>query len=88
MKVSSPIGELPFAPQRLRLSRRGLDIDGAMGAWPAHVHVDASDLPALGRLLPLRALTFAAAGLLLAVGARRRLHPTTPRRRSRYVRCP
>ena len=85
MKVSSPIGELPFEPRRLRLSRHGLDIDGAMGAWPAHVHVDASDLPALGRLLPLRALSFAAAGLLVACAGRRRLNPTTPRRRSRHV---
>jgi hypothetical protein len=56
-----------------------------MGAWPAHVHVDASDLPALGRLLPLRALSFAAAGLLVACAGRRRLNPTTPRRRSRHV---
>jgi hypothetical protein len=85
VKVSSPIGELPFEPRRLRLSRHGLDIDGAMGAWPAHVHVDASDLPALGRLLPLRALSFAAAGLLVACAGRRRLNPTTPRRRSRHV---
>jgi hypothetical protein len=76
VKVSSPIGELPFEPRRLRLSRRGLDIDGVMGAWPAHVHVDASDLPALGRLLPLRPLAFAAGGLLLAI-----LHRGTRRAR-------
>jgi hypothetical protein len=86
VKVSSPIGELPFEPRRLRVSRQGLDIDGAMGAWPAHVHVDASDLPALARLLPLRALTFAVAGgLLLAVGGRRACYLPTRRRRSRHV---
>jgi hypothetical protein len=86
VKVSSPIGELPFEPKRLRVSRGGLDIDGAMGAWPAHVHVDPSDLPALGRLLPLRALTFAAAaGLLVALGGRRRHTTPTPPRRRRHV---
>jgi hypothetical protein len=72
MRVSSPIGDLPFEAQHLRLSRRGLDIDGAMGAWPAHVHVDCRDLPALARLLPWRSLAVAlTAGLLLALGSRR-----------------
>jgi hypothetical protein len=85
VKVSSPIGDLPFEPKRLRVSRRGLDIDGAMGAWPAHVHIDASDLPALGRLLPLRALTLATAGLLVALAGRRRRNSPTPPRRRRHV---
>jgi hypothetical protein len=72
MRVSSPIGDLPFEAQRLRLSRRGLRIEGAMGAWPAHVHVEPSDLPALARLLPWRSLAVAlAAGLFLARGSRR-----------------
>ena len=84
MKVSSPIGELPFEPRRVRVSRRGLDIDGAMGAWPAHVHIDFSDLPPLARLLPLRALAFAAGCLLLARGGRRYLSTRTSRTRSRH----
>ena len=28
-----------------------------MGAWPAHVHVDPADLPALARLVPRAALS-------------------------------
>lgn len=87
MRVSSPIGDLPFTPERVRVTRAGVEIDGAMGAWPAHVHLDAADLPALARLLPLRALSLAAgAGLLLAVlaGRRRTRQPASPRR-SRHV---
>jgi hypothetical protein len=72
MRVSSPIGDLPFEPLRVRATRAGVEIEGTMGAWPAHVHVDAADLPALARLLPLRALTLAGAGLLAATIIRRR----------------
>ena len=71
MKVSSPIGDLPFTPTRLRVDRAGIEIDGEMGAWPAHVRIDHRDLPALLRLLPLRALGATAVGLLL-LGRRRR----------------
>jgi hypothetical protein len=86
VKVSSPIGDLPFTPTSVRVSRSGVDIDGAMGAWPAHVHIDPSDLPALALLLPLRELSLAvAAGLLVARGLRRR--SDTSRRRTRHVRC-
>jgi hypothetical protein len=86
MRVSSPIGDLPFVPERVRVSRDGVDIDGAMGAWPAHVHVDAADLPALARLLPLRALSLAVAvGLLAALAGRRRTRQSTSPRRSRHV---
>jgi hypothetical protein len=71
MRVSSPIGELPFTAERVRVSRTGIDIDGTMGAWPAHVHVDAADLPRLARLLPLRAMAAAAAAAALAAVAAR-----------------
>ena len=82
MRVSSPIGDLPFTPERVRVSRAGVDIDGTMGAWPAHVHVNAADLPGLVRLLPLRALSAAVAvGLIAGLGARRR---SRPQRRSRH----
>ena len=74
MRVSSPIGDLPFEPRRARLGRDGLHVEGAMGAWPAHVHVAPSDLPALARLVPRGALVAVAAAvaLRLAVRARRR----------------
>jgi hypothetical protein len=73
MRVSSPIGDLPFTPERVRITRAGVEIDGTMGAWPAHVHMDAADVPALARLLPLRALSVAAvvAGLIVARRNRR-----------------
>ena len=46
MRVTSPIGDLPFEPRRVRLVRGGVELEGAMGAWPARVRIDASDLPA------------------------------------------
>jgi hypothetical protein len=70
MRVSSPIGDLPFTPERIRVSRGGIDVDGSMGAWPAHVHVDAADLPRLARLLPLRVIAAAGAVAALAVWRR------------------
>jgi hypothetical protein len=51
MTVSSPIGELPFEPRKLTVGPGGLQIEGAMGAWPAHVQIGLRDLPALARLL-------------------------------------
>ncbi|MEI6449376.1 MAG: hypothetical protein WCP98_05410 [Actinomycetes bacterium] len=63
--MSSPIGDLPFKPTRLRYASRGLEVEGVMGAWPAKVQLDASDVPAIVALVrvPL-ALAFAAAALL------------------------
>ena len=58
MRVSSPIGELPFEPKRLRVVGREVHINGEMGAWPAKVVIDASDLPSLLKIsaLPLTAV--------------------------------
>jgi len=58
MRVSSPIGELPFEPKRLRVVGREVHITGEMGAWPAKVVIDASDLPSLLKIsaLPLTAV--------------------------------
>lgn len=85
MKVSSPIGELPFEPRRITFSRAGIDINGAMGAWPAHVHIDVSDLAALAGLLPLRAVGLSIAGLLAARTLQRRSNRAPTRRRKRHV---
>jgi hypothetical protein len=54
MTVSSPIGELPFEPRKLTIGPGGIQIEGAMGAWPAHVQIGARDLPALARCSPPR----------------------------------
>ena len=76
MKVSSPIGELPFEPRKLTVRSGGIQIEGAMGAWPAHVQIDARDVPALARLLARPAAVTAAATItvtgLASLAARRR----------------
>lgn len=51
MRVSSPIGDLPFEPRALRLRGGGLQIDGVMGAWPAQVRIGLDDAPAVLRLI-------------------------------------
>lgn len=61
MKVSSPIGELPFEPTSLRYSRTGIEMEGVMGAWPARVHISGRDIPRLVRV------AFAGAALKSAV---------------------
>lgn len=76
MKVSSPIGELPFEPRKLTVRPGGIQIEGAMGAWPAYVQIDAGDLPALARLLAWPAAVTAAATVIVtglaSLAARRR----------------
>jgi hypothetical protein len=71
VKVSSPIGELPFEPRRLSVKDGGIEIQGVMGAWPARVHIGLSDLPALGRLLARPAAAAVAAAVITAGLARR-----------------
>lgn len=75
MRVSSPIGDLPFEPRRLRYASKGLEIEGVMGAWPAKVQVDASDVPAIVRMVrvPLAvALTIAMLLGLVRLASRNR----------------
>jgi hypothetical protein len=76
MKVSSPIGELPFEPRKLTVRPGSIQIEGAMGAWPAYVQIDARDLPALAHLLARPAAVTAAATVIVtglaSLAARRR----------------
>jgi hypothetical protein len=67
MKVSSPIGELPFQPTGLRLRGGRVEVEGLMGAWPAHVVIEPADLPSLLRLARRSAIA-AAAVILTALG--------------------
>jgi hypothetical protein len=67
MKVSSPIGELPFEPRTIRLRGNSIQLDGAMGAWPAQVTITPSDLPALARVAARPALV-GAVGLTTVLG--------------------
>ncbi|MFJ6564241.1 hypothetical protein ACIQMV_31145 [Streptomyces sp. NPDC091412] len=47
MKVSSPIGELPFEPTKCRYTKAGIEMEGVMGAWPARVLISRKDIPLL-----------------------------------------
>ena len=64
MKVTSPVGTFPFEPQRLELDQRRLRIEGAMGAWPAHVELEPGDARKILRVL--------ARGLLTSLSTRSR----------------
>jgi hypothetical protein len=75
MRVSSPIGELPFEPTELRLRQGRIEMDGRMGAWPARVVVGLDDVPALVRLVRTPALVAVAVTALAALASRRRSGP-------------
>jgi hypothetical protein len=60
MRVSSPIGDLPFEPRKLRLRDGGIEMDGVMGAWPAQVQISPADIPAILRLIAKPAAIVAA----------------------------
>lgn len=67
MKVSSPIGDLPFEPKRLRVHRSFIEVEGEMGAWPARVEITWSDLPALLRVVRVPLIVASAALVLIAI---------------------
>ena len=64
MKVTSPVGDFPFTPRRLRIDGTSIVLEGAMGAWPATVRIELKDVPALLRLVP--AVVYAIAGTAIA----------------------
>jgi hypothetical protein len=49
MKVKSPVGDFPFAIERIALESRRLVLYGRMGAWPSRVELEGADLLTLGR---------------------------------------
>ncbi len=51
MRVSSPIGDLPFEITAVRREGRGLVVEGRLGTWGSEIHMDASDVPMLARAL-------------------------------------
>ena len=71
MKVTSPIGELPFTVRRVSLRGRRLVVEGELGTWRSQVEVGGEDLPMLARAVrgPLLA---AAAGVVAVAVLRRR----------------
>jgi hypothetical protein len=44
MRVSSPVGDFPFAVETVRLRRGRLLLGGRMGSWPTEVEVEPRDL--------------------------------------------
>jgi hypothetical protein len=52
MKVTSPVGDFPFEIKRVRTRSTMMTIQGSMGAWPASIQIEPSDVPALLRLAP------------------------------------
>ena len=66
MRVSSPIGDLPFEVTAVRLEGRELVVEGLLGTWRSRIHVGVEDVPMLARALrvPLAAGASAAVAVL------------------------
>ena len=66
---------MPFEVVEVRMGRRGLELDGAMGAWPTEVSIPWSDLPVLARRTLRPALPYLSAAAIsvaaLAIARRR-----------------
>jgi hypothetical protein len=60
MKVTSPIGDLPFTVRGVSVRGGHVVVDGELGAWRSRVEIGPRDLPMLARGLR---------GPLLAIGA-------------------
>ena len=71
MRVTSPIGDLPFEVEAVHIEGRELVVDGRLGAWQSRIHVEAADLPMLARALRVPLAAVAAAGLAAYVVGRR-----------------
>jgi hypothetical protein len=67
MKVSSPIGDLPFEVTGVRREGRELVVDGLLGTWRSRIHVGVEDVPMLARAVrvPLAAGASAAIAVYL-----------------------
>lgn len=77
MIVTSPVGELPYRPERLSLESGRLVLHGRMGTWPAKVELDARDL---GELIRLAWAPLFLVGAVLLLAAVRSRGPSRPRR--------
>jgi hypothetical protein len=72
MKVSSPVGDFPFEPQRLKLGSGHLTLEGQVGAWPARVEMEPRDLVTLARAAGLIVVIPVLAAAAVVAGMRRR----------------
>ena len=71
MRVSSPIGDLPFEVEAVRLEGRELVVEGRLGAWESRIHVGPEDVPMLARALRVPIAAVAVAGLAAYLAGRR-----------------
>ena len=69
MEIKSPIGELPFEITEVQIGRHGLELHGAMGAWPADVSIPWADLPVLARRTMRPAAPYLASFTLVSLAA-------------------
>jgi hypothetical protein len=67
MKVSSPVGDLPFEAKRLRWKKGAIVLEGAMGAWPARITICPRDVPELVHLLKWPLIALSGIVLLLVI---------------------
>jgi hypothetical protein len=67
MKVTSPIGELPFTVRGVSMHGGRVVVDGELGAWRSRIEVGREDIPMLARAFrgPLIAAGAAAAAVVL-----------------------
>jgi hypothetical protein len=72
VRVSSPIGDLPFEVETVRLQGREIVVEGRLGAWGSRIHVGPEDVPMLARALRVPIAAVAAAGLAAYLVGRRR----------------
>ena len=71
MRVSSPIGDLPFEVEAVRLEGRELVVEGRLGAWESRIHVGPEDVPMLARALRVPIAALAVAGVAAYLAGRR-----------------
>ena len=71
MKVSSPVGDFPFEPVRLKVGPGHLTLEGEVRAWPARVEFAPGDVVSLARAAGARAAVPALAAVVLLAIARR-----------------
>lgn len=74
MKVSSPVGDFPFEPVRLKVGPGHLILEGQVGAWPARVELEPRDLMSLARVAGLRSALPVLAAVALVTVLRHRSH--------------
>lgn len=51
MIVSSPIGDMPFTPERLSVQGGVITLHGSMGAWPSRVQMKPADVASFAKLV-------------------------------------